>query len=340
MRRLSRSLGRFVRRSSSCLALAAALLVTPVSACGDGTDTTAATAPATVRLALDFTPNATHAPVYGAVAGGFDRRAGVRLQVELPGDRPDSIKSVLSGRADVGVTDIQDLALARERGADLVAFAALVNRPLAALITREDVTRPRQLEGKTVGVSGLPSDPAFLEAVMRADGGDPKKVKQVTIGFNGVSALAARKVAAVPMFWNIEGVILKRKGVRVHELRVEDYGAPAYPEVVLFATRRTVERRRADLIRLVRALADGLRSTLQQPRAVAEDIARAALTDDVGLVEAQVKVLRDVVDTNLAFDAPVLNRWADFAQRIGLVQRRPDVDRAFVTTIAGPRPTG
>lgn len=325
-----------MRRLSTLLLL----VVVTVAGCGDDAGDARAGGAPPVRVALEFTPNVTHAPLFAAKAEGFDRREGVRLDVVLPGEQPDAVGAVLAGQADVGVLDIHDLAIAREGGADVVAFAALVDRPLAALITTPDVRRPRDLEGKTVGVSGLPSDPAFLDAMVTADGGDPKAVDQVTIGFRGVSALVTNKVAAVPMFWNIEGVVLKERGVRVNEFRVDDYGAPPYPEVVLFATRRTIERRHEDLRRLVRALSAGLDWSLRHPRDVAEEVAKAAQSDDVGLAEAQLLALRDSVDTRLAFDAPVLNRWADFDQRIGLVTRRPDVDRAFVTDLAGPRPTG
>jgi putative hydroxymethylpyrimidine transport system substrate-binding protein len=68
------------------------------------------------------------------------------------------------------VLDIHDLAIAREQGADLVGIAALVARPLAALIARPGIERPRDLEGGIVGVSGLPSDPAFLRAILEHDG--------------------------------------------------------------------------------------------------------------------------------------------------------------------------
>jgi len=59
-----------------------------------------------------------------------------------PGSSPDSLKLLASGRADVAVLDIHDLGLARERGADVVAGAVLVQRPLAAIIARGDIARP------------------------------------------------------------------------------------------------------------------------------------------------------------------------------------------------------
>ncbi len=52
--------------------------------------------------------------------------------------------------------DIHDLALARERGVDLVAVAALVRRPLAALIARDDVPVPAR---SRVGPSASPACP-------------------------------------------------------------------------------------------------------------------------------------------------------------------------------------
>ena len=99
-------------------------------------------------IALDFTPNAVHAPLY---------MAGDALTIRKPGAGPDSLKLVSTGKVDLGVLDIHDLAIAREQGVDLVAVGVLVGKPLAALIAQPDVGRPRDLAGKTVGVSGLPS---------------------------------------------------------------------------------------------------------------------------------------------------------------------------------------
>ena len=158
-----------------------------------------------VSVALDFTPNPVHAPIYMAPPG---------LKIVKPGAGPDSLKLVTSGKVDLGVLDIHDLAIAQAAGADVVAVGALVGKPLAALVAQPGIARPRDLEGRTVGVSGLPSDPAFVQAIVGHDGGDPAKVKEVTIGFNAVSRLLTKRVDAVPVFWNAEGVALKQRGLR------------------------------------------------------------------------------------------------------------------------------
>src|SRR5215216_3297755 len=240
----------------------------------------------TVVLSLDFVPNAVHAPIFTAVRRGRDREHGIRLRIRQPGGGPDALKLVASGRADLGVLDIHDLAIAREQGTDLVAIAALVARPLAALIAREGIHRPRELEGRTVGVSGLPSDPAFLRAILEHDGARYQRVRQVTIGFAAVSRLLSRRVDAVPAFWNAEGVALKAKGRDVAEFRVDDYGAPPYPEVVLVTSRRTLDRERDRLHRTLKAIAAGMQATLDDPETSAREIADAAETNDVEITRA------------------------------------------------------
>lgn len=311
-----------MRRLLPLLATAVALVP---AACGGDDDPGA---PQRVTLGLDFTPNAVHAPVYAAVRQGFDADHGVDIAIRPPGSAPDSLRLLASGRADVAVLDIHDLGLARERGADVVAVGALVQRPLAAIIARGGIERPRDLEGKTVGVSGLPSDPAVLRAVVEDDGGDYDSIRQLTIGFAGVANLIEEKVDAVPMFWNAEGVALRARGVETSEFRVDDYGAPPYPEVVLVVTRATLERRRAMVEGVVRALADGTRAVLEDPAAAVRDIVEAGGGDEP-LVRAQVEAVAPVQRPPLVLDREVLEAWAAWDVRFGILERRPDLDETF-----------
>jgi NitT/TauT family transport system substrate-binding protein/putative hydroxymethylpyrimidine transport system substrate-binding protein len=318
-----------IRRLLAMVSAAAA--VAPLLAGCGGAE--AGAAPSVV-LSLDFVPNAVHAPIYAAVREARDRAHGVRLVIRKPGSGPDAVKLVASGKVDLGVLDIHDLAIARERGTDLVAIGALVGRPLAALIAQPGIRRPRDLQGRTVGVSGLPSDPAFLRAILAHDGARLDRVRQVTIGFAAVSRMLTRRVDAVPAFWNAEGVALRRHGLHVREFRVDDYGAPRYPEVVLITARRTLERRRGRLVSALRAIEDGRRATLARPAEAVSAIARAAESDDPGLIRAQLDAVRSSFAPGLRLDRGVLERWAGFEARIGIVHRRPDVGRAFDLTLA------
>lgn len=303
-----------------------------LAGCGSSAAAPGSAPPRKVTLALDFTPNAVHAPLYAAVRDMRDRAHGVRLEIRQPGSGPDALKLVGSGRAQLGVLDIHDLALARARGADLVAVAALVERPLAALAARPPVRRPRDLEGRTVGVSGLPSDPAFVRAIVEHDGGDAAKVREVTIGFSAVTRILSGRVAAAPVFWNAEGVALRRRGLDLREFRVDRYGAPPYPEVVLVTSRATLDREPEALRRALAAIGDGVRSARRDPAAAVRAIADAAQTADTGLVRAQLEAVLPLF--GLRLDRAVLDRWAAFDARIGIVDARPDVTQAFDFSLA------
>jgi putative hydroxymethylpyrimidine transport system substrate-binding protein len=280
--------------------LAVLVAVAALAGCGGSSSGTASK----LTLALDFTPNAVHAPLYAAAGHGAFR-------IRQPGSGPDGLKLVASGKADLGVLDIHDLAIARERGTKVVAIGALVERPLAALVARggRGILRPRDLEGRTVGVSGLPSDPAFVDAIVRHDGGDPRKVEQVTIGFSAVTRILSGRV------------------LDTREFRVDDYGAPRYPEVVLITSERTLRTKRAALHDALLAIANGIQTVRADPQGSARQVAEAAGTKDVDLVRAQLDAVLPFYGTSL--DRNVLARWAAFDARIGIVKAKPDVASAF-----------
>ncbi|HWF72134.1 MAG TPA: ABC transporter substrate-binding protein, partial [Solirubrobacteraceae bacterium] len=190
----------------------------------------------TATLILDFTPNAIHTGIYAALARGYDVAAGVRLHVVAPAASTDSIKLLETGRVNFAILDIHDLAIARERGQDIVGIMPIVERPLAAVIAAPAIGNPRQLDGRTVGVTGAPSDYAVLDSIVSGAGGDTRKLHDITIGFNAVPDLLAGRVAAATAFWNDEGVAITHARPGFHVFQVYDYGAPAYPELILCAT--------------------------------------------------------------------------------------------------------
>src|SRR3954471_19542126 len=232
-----------------------------VAGCGDG-DEKGSSSPRPATVVLDFTPNAAHAGIYAAVAGHRDRDHGVKLTIRQPTASSDSLKLLSVGRADLAVADIHDLGLARERGEDLVGVGALVQRPLASVIAGPKVTRPRELEGKRVGVTGVPSDNAVLRAGVQGGSGSIRRRRKVTIGFPAVPAVLTAKRSAVTAFWNVEGVTLKRRGLATHEFRVDQFGAPRYPELVLVVRHEDLRGDRSLVRDTLAALEDGTRDAL------------------------------------------------------------------------------
>lgn len=308
--------------------LAVALLLAGLAGCGGGDAEPGA--PSGATLVLDFIPNAAHAGIYAAQREGYYRDAGLKLTIHQPGESTDAPKLLAAGRTDFAILDIHDLGIARERGLDVVGVMPIVQRPLAAVIasSQSGVARPRELEGREVGVTGLPSDEAVVDSEVSADGGDPEKVKRVTIGFNAVSSLAAGKVAAATGFWNAEGVELQRRGVPVRIFKVNEYGAPPYPELVLVASRQTI-RQRPQLVReMVDATRRGYAFAVADPRRALADLLAEVPSLERADQAAQLHVLLPVLRPT-PFRPPVLHAWARWDLEHGLLERPLDVDAAF-----------
>ena len=316
------------RQCITALLLAAAITL---GGCGAAKEDRAPNLAAT--LLLDFQPNAVHSGIYMAVDRGYGDAFGVRLHVRVPSDSTDAVKLLVSGRSEFAILDIHDLAIARERGRDLVGVMAIVQTPLAAILAQPSVRTPRDLEGRRVGVTGLPSDDAVLRSIVAGAGGDPRKVKATTIGFTAVQSLLTGRVAGATAFWNAEGVALRARRPQIREFRVEDYGAPAYPELVLSVRRQTLQDEPGLVRATVAALARGYEEVLADP----ESGVSALLAGTTGLKRANVQRELDAVSPTFRAGARAfgelspqrLRAWARWEQRFGLVKREPDVELAF-----------
>jgi putative hydroxymethylpyrimidine transport system substrate-binding protein len=284
---------------------------------------------------LDFTPNAAPAGVYSAIARGYDRQAGVRLRAIPPPSPADSIKLLEAGKVEFAILDIHDLAIADERGAGVVGIAGIVERPLASLIAQPSFRTPRALQGVTVGVAGDPSDLAVVRSIVSGSGGDARKVKTIDIGGDAVPDLLSGRLAAATGFWNDEGVALAQRRPGFNVFRVDSYGAPSYPELVLCTTHKTLDRNLGLATAVVHAVVRGYGLTVSDPAASARDLEGSVQGLDPKLIAADLAVLRPAfVGPNRhpgELDPSLLKAWAVWEARFGIVSSPPDIATAFDT---------
>lgn len=309
--------------------LAAVLATGALAGCGGG-DGAEPGAPEGATLVLDFQPNAVHAPLYAAKAQGDIEDAGLRLDIREPSSSADGAKLLEAGQADFAILDINDFGIARERGLDLVAVAAMVQRPLASVIAIDDVKAPADLDGKTVGVTGVPSDEAVLDTILAEGGLGPDAVERKTIGFNAVAALGAGTVDAATAFWNAEGVELRQQGIAGQELRVDQFGAPRYPELVL-VTKAGADGEPADpekTCSLVEALGPVYGALTNDPQSVIETMLDEVEGLDETSQEAQFAELiaadafspDEDARPDAALNKGNVARWAEWASGRGLLE--------------------
>jgi NitT/TauT family transport system substrate-binding protein/putative hydroxymethylpyrimidine transport system substrate-binding protein len=308
--------------------LAAALLLAGVVGCGGSGAEPGVPKGATV--VLDFTPNAVHAGIYAAQAEGFYEDAGIDLHVQVPGESTDAPKLLAAGRTDFAILDITDLGIADEKGLELVGLMPIVQAPLAAVLARKDgpVKRPRDMDGHSVGVTGLPSDTAVVRSEVAGDGGDPDGVDEVTIGFNAVASLAAGKVDAATGFWNAEAIEAERKGIPLNVFKVDEYGAPHYPELILTTTRKELEAEPAMVEDMVAATRRGYNFAVSEPQRALGDLLAANPSLERADQQAQLKVLLPSLKP-LPFNQAVLKEWSAWASEHELLPKPANVTKTF-----------
>jgi ABC-type nitrate/sulfonate/bicarbonate transport system substrate-binding protein len=263
-------------------------------------------------LTLDTEPNAVHAGIELAVARGFTDAEGVDLTVQPPVRGTDSVALLETGRTDFAILDLHDLARARGRGKDLVAVMAIVEDPLTAVIAKPGTAAPRALVGKPVAVSTRRADIAALRAIV------PGGAERVPIGARTAAATVGPWYAAAP-------------GAKV--FRVEDHGAPAYPELVLAVTRETLQDY-PDLVRAtVYALQRGYRETIADPESAVEALIKAApgtrRAPALRQLDAVTPAFQSSDGTIGTLDAARLEQWAAWEQRSDIVGKRPEVALMF-----------
>ena len=314
--------------TAAVLALVAALAVAGCDRTGEDRPNASAT------IALDARPAAVDAGLELMLVRDFDGAEGVELRLQARTARTTALERLISRRAQFAVLDIHDLARARERGRDVVGVMALVQRPLAAVVAGRAVRRPRDLEGRRVGVSAARADAAVLAAIVRHDGGAAGRVRPVRITRGAAaSAVESGRVAAAVGRWDTDGVALLAERPGAHAFRADDYGAPAYPELVLCVTRETLRDSRPVVRATVAAIRRGYQEALVDPES-----AVGALVDAVpGLDRAAEQASFDAVQpallegvTRFGDLVPTqLRAWARWSAETGITRRPTDVGRAF-----------
>ncbi|MDX6635104.1 MAG: putative hydroxymethylpyrimidine transport system substrate-binding protein [Solirubrobacterales bacterium] len=273
------------------LALAVLALTLALAACGEKSEETTGDREG-FGLTLDFYPNPDHAGIYMAEKLGYFEEAGLDVSIATPSDPSLPIKLVATGRSDLAVSYEPEVALAREQGLDVVAIAALVNRPLTSLIWlgKSGVKGVGDLKGKTVATAGIPYQDAFLKTILARVKLTPGDVKAVNVGFGLLPALVGGSAQAMlGGFSNVEGVDLRERGKAPVVTPVDKLGVPTYDELVLVARRQSLEENPEKFRLFLAALERGTEAAVAQPGAATKAIAEANPDLEPKLTAAEVK---------------------------------------------------
>lgn len=332
---------------SAAVVLAALVLTAAAGGCGEKSEDTGEVGAERFDLVLDWFPNPDHVGIYDALARGYFEDAGLDVRPQIPSDPSAPIKQVAAGRADLAISYEPELILARDQGLDVVAVAALAPEPLTSLVSLgREVRRPEDLKGKRVATAGIPYQAAYLNTILEQEGLSPDDVSRVDVGLNLISPLLAGKVDAVlGMFWNIEGVELRKRGEHPNVRPVDELGIPVYDELVLVASEETLEEDPESVRLFIAALERGTEEANADPEAAARALLRANDDLDPELTRAQVRATLpalarrgpspkpDEADRYGYMDPDEWEEFAGFLFDEELIESRPEVNELLTNEL-------
>ena len=272
----------------------------------------------TVSVLLDWAPNPDHVALYTAEHIGAYEEEGITVEFATPANTADAAREVSLGRSDLAISYEPDTLIALSQDLDVVSVAALIPTALTSFVSPSDspIATPKDLENKTVGISGLASQLPTINYIAMEAGIDPASITTPNVQQSLGQALLTEQVDGIfGAFRNIEGVELSEQG-DFTVVPVTDFGVPDYAELVIVAnpTRLAEDPDYADRVaKFLAGTADG------QAAAIADhDLAVSAL-EPVTKGSYDPELLEKMVDTTLdllpasGFGEQSKDDWAEYA---------------------------
>lgn len=229
-----------------------------------------------VTVALDWTPNTNHIGLFVARDKGFYKEAGIDVEI-LPYTDTSASTLVANQVANFGVMGSIGLFTQRAAGADLVATYAIVQTETGRVVfkaSRDDINRPKDLDGKTYGGFGSAWENALLSSIIRNDGGKGE-FQTVTLGTSAYQALENGAVDFTLEVYTWEGVKAELEGVKQRAFRYSDFGVPDEHTAILGSSQAFLDKSPEAAAAFIQATRRGYEFAIEQPEQ-ATDILMAA----------------------------------------------------------------
>lgn len=188
---------------------------------------------ATLRVALDWTPNTIHTGLFLAQHLGLYASADLEVHL-LPPDptyATTPAKQLENGTADLAICPSESCIAYAENGKmHLQAVYAILQRDASAIYSR-DLLRVGDLGGgggKVYGSYNARFEDAIVRAVVEKDGGkgESLEIQRETGRLNLFEAARKGEVDATWVFVPWEGVEAELEGIEGKYFRLEEYGVP------------------------------------------------------------------------------------------------------------------
>jgi NitT/TauT family transport system substrate-binding protein len=215
-----------------------------------------------VSLLLNWYPEAEHGGFYAAKVHGIFQKHGLDVDIQ-PGGKTTVVPQTLTlGRVEFGVINADDVLIARNEEAPIVALMAPIQKGPRCIMVRADsgITSFEQLKNITLQIdSGRPYVP-FLKSKGLLD--DSVKLAPY---FGSVAQLVAGPGYAAQGYSFSEPFMAKTQGVEVHQLMMSDIGYNPYASL-LVSTENYIKDNPEVSKQMIAACIEGWQKYLSDPK--------------------------------------------------------------------------
>ncbi|MDO6408723.1 ABC transporter substrate-binding protein [Pantoea phytobeneficialis] len=194
-----------------------------------------------VRLLLDWFVNPNHAAIFAAQYSGAFKKEGLDVEMIAPADSASVPLLLAAGKADLAISYQPQLYTLVDKDVPVIRVGTLINQPLNTLTTvSADIHSLKDFAGKSLGYAIPGFEDVAIRNMLKSQGVDPDSVRLINLNMDAVSALLTHKIdGAMTVYRNYELLELQDKGAKPVVFKPEDFGVPAYDELIILANQKT-----------------------------------------------------------------------------------------------------
>jgi putative hydroxymethylpyrimidine transport system substrate-binding protein len=307
-----------------------------------------------IRMALLTQPGIWDAGLFAAVDHKFFEAESLEVEFVSPGTPADGLKLLASGGVQFGTAHSTEVITARSKGLPVVSVATNHQYGTAGIMMpmTTGVTSIKQLEGKTLGITGIPYNRTMLEYCLTSAGVDLSKINIVIVGFAPMPLLLSHRIDGLgdAITWSEPAMYDVQIGKPADDKSTYTYfafyqnGLPRYYTLGVVAAEDTVKNHPELARRFLRAWVKGLDWAIHNQKAAIDGMRQHAPEineKEAAANYAEIARISQSPDTQahgLGWQDPAV--WAkqeEFMRQHGLIASEVDVAHAVTDSLLPPK---
>ena len=309
------------------------VLICAAAGCNRSEDKDGTSGATKVRLTLDWKPEPEFGGFYEAKEAGAFAKQGLDVDLRTAGPGAPTWHLVANGQTEFATTAADQVLVARDKGADVVALFAVYQTSPLAIMTHK-ARGFTKLEDVFTNPGTLAAEPnAWLTYLTQKFPGS--KVKITGYG-GGVAAFLAKPDYSQQSFVFSEPLLAKRQGADPQTFLVADAGYNPYTTVVI--AKGDYVRANPKVVKaLFSASRDGWRAYLDNPEKTNAAMLKLNKEADAqtfaGMAEAQKSLIETDETRQTGLGTMTAARWQTLSQQLadlGVIKRALPASECFV----------